>query len=371
MSNTRDSFGEQATLDGLIAHTLTSLEEDGVTNLPQYALYKNTGLTNVIFPNLLNLSTSSLQDCTRLTTVDIGGQCTISAPFSGCSNMDTLILRNTDNICSLNYFNSLEGSKIATGFGGVFVPDTLLSAYKSATNWNTMAENIFPLSEYPRSHFDTIGDNWDTIIANCNTGTIDNYNIGDTKLLNVNGTQIFMQIIAKNTDKLTNNTGTASLTWLCKDIYGAHSMNNQNNNTGGWEASIMRSWLRETILAYFPIELQNGIKEVKKTWYDYATQTTQISNDTIWIPSTYEMFAADSTSLNSVIETGENNVSYSIFSTRTKRPKKYKNSLSTYWLRSANKNYPSSYPFYTVESSGYLSYTNAAGQNGVVFGFCT
>ena len=55
MSNTRDSLGEQATLDGLIAHTLTSLEEDGITNLASYAFYNNINLTNVIFPNLLTL----------------------------------------------------------------------------------------------------------------------------------------------------------------------------------------------------------------------------------------------------------------------------------------------------------------------------
>ena len=54
MANTRETLGEQATLDGLINHTLTSFEEDGVTTLGNYALYRNSALTSVKFPNLTN-----------------------------------------------------------------------------------------------------------------------------------------------------------------------------------------------------------------------------------------------------------------------------------------------------------------------------
>ena len=368
MSNTRDSLGEQATLDGLIAHTLTSLEEDGITNLASYAFYNNINLTNVIFPNLLTLQAYAFQGCSNLTTVDIGGQCSINGAFNGCSKMDALILRNTNNICTLTSSSALSGSKIATGFGGVYVPDTLLSTYKSASNWSAIADNIFPLSEYPRTNFDSIADSWSTIVANCNAGTIDSYNIGDTKLLDVNGTQIFMQIVAKNTDKLTDDTGTASLTWLCKNIYQNHNMNSSSSNSGGWEASAMRSWLRGTVFTYFPTELQSGIKEVKKTWYDYASKETKVSNDTIWIPSTYEMFT-ESSAASSVVETGEDNVQYTIFNNNTKRIKTLNGSAAYYWLRSAYASYSSL--FCCVSSDGYRNSNSASYSLGAVFGFCT
>ena len=366
MSNTRETLGEQATLDGLIAHTLTTLEEDGAATLGQYALYKNTGLTSVKFPSLTTLSANSLQDCSNLTTVDIGGRCTINAAFSGCSKMDALILRNTSGTCTLNSSSALSGSKIATGFGGVYVPSSLLSTYKSASNWSTLASNIYPIEDYPVSDFGTITDSWATIIANCDAGTIDSYNVGDTKQLTFNGTDVLMQIVAKNTDKLATGSGTAPLTWLCKDIYLQHRMN-PSNNANGWVASEMRTWLRGSeVLGSFPSELQSGIKEVTKAWYDYTTTSTKTSTDTIWIPSTYEMF---SDTASSIVETGDDNVQYTMFNSNANRIKKYNGSTTYYWLRSAYAS-SGSY-FYYVSNGGDRGDYGAYTSRGVVFGFCT
>jgi len=364
MSNTRETLGEQATLDGLIAHTLTTLEEDGVTSLGQYALYKNTGLTSVKFPSLTTINSSAFQDCSNLTTVDIGAKCTINAAFSGCSKMDALILRNASAVSTLNSSSALSGTKIATGFGGVYVPNTLLSNYKSASNWSTMASNIYPIDDYPRTSFDTISDSWATIIANCAAGTTDDYNIGDTKQLTINGVDFFVEIVAKNTDILASDeTKTAALTWLCKDIPFKHRMN-PSNNANGWVASEMRSWLRSDILTALPSDLQSGIKEVKKTWYDYTTTSTLSSSDTIWIPSTYEMFSDTS---NSVVE--GSGVQYTKFNNNANRIKKYNGSNDYYWLRSANTS-GSDY-FYNVSTSGIRGNYGANYSNGVAFGFCT
>ena len=145
-----------------------------------------------------------------------------------------------------------------------------------------MASNIFPIDDYPVTDFGTIKDSWATIIANCNAGTVDNYNIGDTKQLTIDGTVFFVEIVAKNTDILASDeTKTAALTWLCKDIPFQHRMNPSVSNANGWIASEMRSWLRSDILTALPSDLQNGIKEVKKTWYDYTTTSTLSSSDTV------------------------------------------------------------------------------------------
>lgn len=366
MSNTRTTFGEQATFDGLIAHTLTTLEEDGVTSLPSYALYKNAGLQSVIFPSVTSVAGNALSECPNLTTIEIGGKCSLtSGAFANSNKLTALKLTNTSGVSTLSNTSVITGSGLKNDFTGIYVPSSLLSNYKSASNWTAYADRIFPLEDYPKTDFGTISDSWSTIIANCDAGTIDDYNIGDTKQLDINGTKVLMQIVAKNTDQLADGTGTASLTWLAKNIYFTHVMNSGSTNTNGWEACALRTWLRGSeVFGALPTELQNGIKEVKKAWYDYTTKTTKTSTDTIWIPSTYEMFS-DTTS--SIVETGDDNVQYTMFNSNAKRVKS--GSATYYWLRSAYTSFSNG--FYIVTGDGSRAGSIASYSIGVVPGFCT
>lgn len=70
-----------------------------------------------------------------------------SQAFYNCTNLEKLILKTTAQVISLNNVNAFTGTKIANGEGYIFVPDALLSNYKSATNWSTFANQIKPLSE--------------------------------------------------------------------------------------------------------------------------------------------------------------------------------------------------------------------------------
>ena len=44
MANTRDTLGDQATLDALVADTLSSFEENNLKDLRQYGIYKRNTL---------------------------------------------------------------------------------------------------------------------------------------------------------------------------------------------------------------------------------------------------------------------------------------------------------------------------------------
>ena len=66
--NTRDTIGDQATLDGLVEHTLTELKEDAVTSVPAYTFYHNDVLQRVEMPNVGTIKTSAFDGCTALTT---------------------------------------------------------------------------------------------------------------------------------------------------------------------------------------------------------------------------------------------------------------------------------------------------------------
>lgn len=114
-TNTRDTLGDQTTLDGLVAHTLTELKEEGNTTLGSYALYSNTGLQTVempglsssapgasafagcsalvsaAFPNLKSFGQYMFQSCIALTSVSApeatsGAACA----FSGCTSLTSV-----------------------------------------------------------------------------------------------------------------------------------------------------------------------------------------------------------------------------------------------------------------------------------------
>ena len=79
------------TLDGLIAHTLTTLNESDVTQLSNYALYKNTGLQTVTLANVTTLGNYAFQDCTSLTSVSFAKLTSLgSNVFQGCTALTTL-----------------------------------------------------------------------------------------------------------------------------------------------------------------------------------------------------------------------------------------------------------------------------------------
>ena len=57
------------------------------------------------------------------------------------SSLEKLIIRATNGVTPFNSSDFLKSTHI-------YVPDTLVEAYKTATNWSQYAEQIFPLSSY-------------------------------------------------------------------------------------------------------------------------------------------------------------------------------------------------------------------------------
>lgn len=91
MANTRDTIGDQATVDGLVNHTLTSLEEDGVGIIGDRALYSNTVLTSVNFPNATSIGEYAMAGCSALQTVLIPKLATSGTyAFNNCTSLESI-----------------------------------------------------------------------------------------------------------------------------------------------------------------------------------------------------------------------------------------------------------------------------------------
>jgi hypothetical protein len=105
---------------------------------------------SVNLPSLKTTSNSSFRDSKGITRVDLAIATKIdNLCFYYCNALETLILRKSDAICTLQSTNAFTGTKIANGTGYIYVPDTLVTQYQQATNWSNYASQIKGLSELP------------------------------------------------------------------------------------------------------------------------------------------------------------------------------------------------------------------------------
>ena len=190
------------------------------------------------------------------------------------------------------------------------------------------------------------------------------YKVGDTKMVSVNGSPVAMQIVAIDGDELADGTGNAKITWLCLGYQGKHNMNSTNTTSGGWASCAMRQYLIDSVLPNIDSTVRAQIKSVNKTYYDYASSSTKVSADSIWIPSFREVGFGTTKEDSGVIYSG-------IFTDNAARIKNdglyALGTAATWWLRSASNGNA----FCNVGASGSSYNYGASASYGVVFGFCT
>ena len=122
-TNTRDVIGDQATLDGLVARTLSEFRENGVDSFSSYALMNNTGLINIempglssgvhgaqvfdgclnltyaAFPDMKSIGQSMFNSCAKLETVSAPNITTIGDnAFRSCITLHSVAFPNASNI---------------------------------------------------------------------------------------------------------------------------------------------------------------------------------------------------------------------------------------------------------------------------------
>ena len=365
--------------------TLRSIEAPNVSLIGTYAFYDCHALMHVSFPYatavysnafnytaigklnfpLLSNTPSYMTNCAA--EVEFGAQVYLSGSvFAYDYNLLSLVLSHS-SVCTLALHTALAGTPIASGYGHIFVPDSLVSVYKEETNWVTYASQIMPISEYPKTVVtDTITDSWSDIFASEENGTYTSkYHIGDTKVVDIGAFQIIMQIVAMDTDELADNTGNAKITWMT--LYSPfHAMMHISDSCdGGWENCNIRSGLLQSIYDNMDSIVKTSVKTVKKTFCYSSGEAIHTAEDKIWIPSHREIFGG--TSLESA------GCDYTAFftnnSARVKRcgllgigPTDY------WWLRSSETNGTS---FRVVDNSGTQNSRYASSGTRVVFGFCT
>lgn len=116
--------------------TLTSAKLHNATTIGANAFYYCSGLTALAFPSATSFG--SMQYIQNLEKLDIGPGVG-SVPTLTDNKLNVLVLRRQSVVTlgTLNVFNRTPFASGGTG-GTLYVPNSLISSYQSATNWSTI-----------------------------------------------------------------------------------------------------------------------------------------------------------------------------------------------------------------------------------------
>lgn len=189
------------------------------------------------------------------------------------------------------------------------------------------------------------------------------FKVGDSKTVNIGGTNYEVQIIGFNHDDNVSGGKAAYSFQLVDCLNQTQQMNTSNTNTGGWNGSAMRGRM-STYKSQLPAALRNVIKTVKKKsgTGGGSSSGTQQTNDDLFLLSEIEIFGTTTYSV-----AGEG-TQYEWYKAGNSRIKKVNGSADYWWERSPSSGYTGNFCY--VYSSGNASADSANGSRGVSFGFC-
>ena len=189
------------------------------------------------------------------------------------------------------------------------------------------------------------------------------FKVGDSKTVNIGGTNYEVQIIGFNHDDNVSGGKAAYSFQLVDCLNQTQQMNTSNTNTGGWNDSAMRGRM-STYKSQLPAALRNVIKTVKKKsgTGGGSSSGTQQTNDDLFLLSEIEIFGTTTYSV-----AGEG-TQYEWYKAGNSRIKKVNGSAGGWWERSPGSGGTSG--FCSVSSSGNANDNGANISIGVSFGFC-
>lgn len=130
-------------MSDVISRRIRGFYDPTLTTVGQAAFYSCRHLEYVHLPSATSFETNAFAYCTSLMEVDTKSLVAIGQyAFNTCSNLDTLILRNEQVVCSLMAATAIPNLVY------IYVPASLIDAYKTATNWSSKASYIRAIEDY-------------------------------------------------------------------------------------------------------------------------------------------------------------------------------------------------------------------------------
>lgn len=111
--------------------------------------FNNTRIKTIVLPNATIINQNGFNDCIYLTKVDLTNVTNIYANAFNNSALDAMIIRRDDAVCTLRSTSAFNGTPISNGDGYIYVPASIISSYKTASNWSTFATQLRAIEDYP------------------------------------------------------------------------------------------------------------------------------------------------------------------------------------------------------------------------------
>ena len=335
---------------------LSVYESNSNNKLASYGLYRQTKLDKVIVP-ATTIEGDAFSICNNITEVDFTSTDAITLPSytfdGGKSKLKSVIIRST-SMSTLSAATAFNTTPIASLEGAIYVPNELVPTYRTDPKWSRFF--IFSIDDYPVDVSTLIPTSWAEVNIGVNNGDYISWPLGITIPLTSGDYTLQMQLVAKDTDELSNKEN-AHTTWVAQNLISNVPMNDSNTTNGGYVGSALHNTTLPNLKAGIDSTIQGYMKPVTKTWSDYSTGSKVVnsSTETFWIPSHREIFGEDSYENVGCIYTV-------FFADATSRSRK-----STWWLRSAG----STTAFVRMNATqGNSIVGNASIPNYVVPGFC-
>ena len=114
-------------------------------SLTQVSLPVCEYIANGTFVGGLGNVSGTFCNCSLLTRVDLP-MCSYigNRAFYSCNSL-SIITIGYSSVCSLGGTNTFFNTQITSSTGSIYVPASLVDAYKSATNWSVYSTQIFPI----------------------------------------------------------------------------------------------------------------------------------------------------------------------------------------------------------------------------------
>ncbi len=240
-------------------------------------------------------------------------------------------------------------------------------------NQNKKFSGVLGVNEYQPTQFEK--DSWETIATNVRNGNISNYNIGDTKEVDLGNLGKYYVRIANTTTPSECATEGFSQT-ACgfvlefESIINNKQMNGSFTNSGGWPASDLRSYLNSDLYNMLPTDLKSAIIDTTVVSSHGSDDSENfVSTDRLYLLAPKEIYSDWSNSYDSAKDLtrqldyyNNKNVSTSSYADVIKKIKTY-NHVQSWWLRSTVSD--SDNKFYYVSYNGYWYTYNSTYNWGV------
>lgn len=220
--------------------------------------------------------------------------------------------------------------------------------------------------EAPPLYKGAFADNsWDKIARACQANEVpDTWLVGDSKSMTINGTSYEVVIIGKNHDTYSDGTGVAPLTFQLKNCYATnYAMHSSDDNSFGWTNCAMRKTSLPAILALFPDEVKNNIRQVNKlASKGYQQSAIDTSADFLFLLSEIEVLGS------AVMSRPGEGRRYEYFTVQGRAAKTNSYGSISWWVRSPRGE--SSTQYCCINTTGGYDYSAAGTARGVSPAFC-